>query len=412
MKRITYFAAMIVLLLSCGRSIETSDTTDISYKSATLWGQAKHVEWSPEMRIGFIISTIENPSISNGIILVSEAPDQDKKFFIDAKGLNSDTKYYFRAFLDDNGTYTLGNIKSFQTSAIKLDLVTKEATAVGYLAGTINGYYTPNEVDDFEIRPFFIYSAVDSTLDALKLSGERVRSKESSESFYYTIDDLTIGQKIYYVAAAKVYDKEVYGSVSSFTTEIRPATTGAVELGLSVKWADCNLGAKSPEDSGYYYAWGENNIKDDYSWSTYTFGPKTGPFKKYNSIDSFGPVDNKMVLDESDDVAHIKFGGKWRMPTDTEWTELLTKCAWTWTTQNGVNGNLVTAPNGNSIFLPALGYWDERRFLGKDYEGCYWSSSLYKYGPDRAHCLKVNQVRAYSVIEYRKLGYSIRPVSD
>ena len=130
----------------------------------------------------------------------------------------------------------------------------------------------------------------------------------------------------------------------------------AVDLGLSVKWANVNVGAISPEDYGDYFAWGETELKTDYSWSTYKFELGTdenGPFSKYVTNSSYGTVDNKTVLDPEDDAAHVNWGGSWRMPTDAEWTELRTKCTWTWTSE--VNGMLVTGPNGKSIFLPAAG---------------------------------------------------------
>ena len=154
----------------------------------------------------------------------------------------------------------------------------------------------------------------------------------------------------------------------------------AVDLGLSVKWASFNLGATKPEDYGDYYAWGETEPKENYSWSTYKFGTSSsGPFSKYNTISSYGSIDNKTVLEPEDDVAHVKLGGKWRMPTDAEWAELRTKCTWTWVTNyngSGINGGLVKATNGNSIFLPAAGYRDATNLYNAGSGGRYWSSSL------------------------------------
>ena len=150
-----------------------------------------------------------------------------------------------------------------------------------------------------------------------------------------------------------------YGTCEVLVRKLGPLPTGAVDLGLSVYWAECNLGVSKPEEYGDYYAWGETEPKESYSWSTYKFGTSPpGPFSKYNTISIFGSIDNKTVLEPEDDVAHVKLGGKWRMPTDAEWAELMEKCTWTWVTNyngSGINGRLVKATNGNSIFLPAAG---------------------------------------------------------
>ena len=192
--------------------------------------------------------------------------------------------------------------------------------------------------------------------------------------------------------------------------------SGAVDLGLSVYWATCNLGAAKPEDYGDYYAWGETEPKEDYSWSNYKFGTSSsGQIFKYNTINSYGSIDNKTVLEPEDDVAHVKLGGKWRMPTDAEWTELRTKCTWTWVTNyngSGINGRLVEATNGNSIFLPAAGY---RYDTGRDKAGSrgyYWSSSLSTGFPDDAWRVSFDSDYVYRDEFDRYFGLSVRPVSE
>ena len=190
-----------------------------------------------------------------------------------------------------------------------------------------------------------------------------------------------------------------------------------VDLGLpsELKWATCNIGADKPEDYGYYYAWGETEPKTDYSWSTYKFELGTdynGPFSKYVTNSSYGTVDNKTVLDPEDDAAHVNWGGRWRMPTDDEWTELSTKCIWTWTTQNGVNGRLVTGPNGKSIFFPAAGFRYNTDLDNAGSYGIYWSSSLksdYPYDAYGVYFYSDGVERGYGG---RCYGQSVRPVSE
>ena len=185
-----------------------------------------------------------------------------------------------------------------------------------------------------------------------------------------------------------------------------------VDLGLSVKWATCNVGATSPEEYGDYYAWGETEPKTTYNWNYYKWcsGSST-TLTKYNTSSEYGTVDNKTVLDPEDDAAAVNWGGAWRMPTDAEWTELRENCTWTWTTKNGVNGYEVKGTNGNSIFLPAAGYYSDTYGLSNaGIDGCYWSSSLYTDGPSRALDVDIRSDGVYRNDSLRFSGQSVRPV--
>ena len=187
----------------------------------------------------------------------------------------------------------------------------------------------------------------------------------------------------------------------------------AVDLGLSVKWANMNVGATSPEDYGGYYAWGETEEKDNYDWITYKWcNGSYDTLTKYCAISSYGTVDNKTVLDPEDDVAHVKWGGDWRMPTKAEQDELRNNCTWSWITQNGVNGYKVTGSNGNSIFLPAAGYRNGTEVYKRGSSGYYWSSSLYS---DFSPCAYDLYFRSghddWYYDYYRYSGRSVRPVS-
>ena len=184
-----------------------------------------------------------------------------------------------------------------------------------------------------------------------------------------------------------------------------------VDLGLSVKWATCNVGATKPEEYGDYFAWGETEPKDYYDWSTYKWcNGSYDTQTKYCTNSSYGTVDNKTVLDKEDDAAAVNWGGNWRMPTDAEMTELRNNCTWTWTTQNGVKGYQVTGPNGNSIFLPAAGC---RRGSSLDDAGSYgvfWSSSLLSGNPHIACALYFNSDSVNWYRNGRRYGPSVRPV--
>ena len=208
--------------------------------------------------------------------------------------------------------------------------------------------------------------------------------------------------------------------VSSFT--IGGTTVGeAVDLGLSVKWASWNVGASAPEEYGAYFAWGETEPHFwDYDWVSYKWCngdsnklTKYCPTNKADYWDGMGSPDGKTVLDLEDDAAHANWGGTWRMPTDAEWTELWNNCTWTWTTQNGVNGRLVTSnSNGNSIFLPAAGYRYDGNLIGAGSNGLYWSSSLNTDGPYNAWYVYFDSSGVYGGLDSRYGGFSVRPVSE
>jgi hypothetical protein len=185
-----------------------------------------------------------------------------------------------------------------------------------------------------------------------------------------------------------------------------------VDLGLSVKWATCNVGSDSPEDYGDYFAWGETKPKSVYDWSTYKWckGSKT-TMTKYCTDRDYGTVDNKTQLDLSDDAAHVNWGGSWRMPTYKEFNELREKCSWTWTTENGVKGyKVVSKTNGNSIFLPAAGYRFSSSLGDAGSRGYCWSSSLGTGSPDGAGFVYFGSSDVGWSNDGRCYGQSVRPV--
>ncbi len=158
-----------------------------------------------------------------------------------------------------------------------------------------------------------------------------------------------------------------------------------VDLGLpsGTLWATCNVGASSPEEYGDYFAWGETEPKNYYDWSTYKWCNGTYTTLTKYCIDSAngynGFVDNKTELDPEDDAAYVNWGENWRVPTIVQQKELINYCTWTWTTLNGVNGCLVTGPNGKTLFLPAAGYRRIGLLDSAGSRGIYWSRTIDTY---------------------------------
>ena len=199
--------------------------------------------------------------------------------------------------------------------------------------------------------------------------------------------------------------KEKIGNGGGGVTPPTPQPTMEyVDLGLSVKWATCNLGASKPSDYGHYYAWGETMVKASYSWDTYKWG-------RENNITKYNNSDRKTVLDPEDDVATAKLGSPWRMPTKDEINELIGGCTWKWTKKDGVEGYEVKGTNGNVIFLPAAGYrkGSKSQYIRK--MGYYWSSSLSNV--EGSVCARDLIFYSYAQnwgFDNRCYGFQIRPV--
>ena len=192
---------------------------------------------------------------------------------------------------------------------------------------------------------------------------------------------------------------------------------GYVDLGLpsGLLWATCNVGAETPEEYGDYFAWGETQPKSTYNWSTYQYCMGSiRTITKYCNNSSYGYngfTDNLTTLLPEDDAATANWAGNWRMPTKEEWQELYNNTTVTWTTQNGVNGKLFTATNGNSLFLPAAGIRDDSSLYFAGVYGGYWSSSLYTGNPDYACSLVFgSDVDEMGDGNGRNGGFTVRPV--
>ena len=174
-----------------------------------------------------------------------------------------------------------------------------------------------------------------------------------------------------------------------------------VDLGLSVYWCSCNVGAESPEEYGDYYAWGETKPKSSYTEENYSY--YNNDTKVYTDI-------GENISGTEYDAATVNLGSDWRMPTKAELQELLDKCTWEWTQINSVNGYKVTAENGNSIFIPASGYnyiWKSK--VGEKEGLRLWSSN--SYSEDESAYSLVNYNTSYVTFVSKCTGMTIRPVT-
>lgn len=219
----------------------------------------------------------------------------------------------------------------------------------------------------------------------------KVEGHRGVPSYNSVINGLEEG-KTYYIRAYATnnvgtsYGEEIiYTHKNNNTSDGKQNGHDYVDLGLpsGTKWATMNIGASAPEDYGNYYAWGETETKEDYSWNTYTyFFDNNGNYVPYDDnwhVESGELKDiGSNIAGTQYDVAHMKWGDSWQIPTSAQMDELQNReyCEWIWTFLNGVKGYIITSKlNGKSIFLPACGvfYSCEQQHMNTD--GHYWLST-------------------------------------
>ena len=194
-----------------------------------------------------------------------------------------------------------------------------------------------------------------------------------------------------------------------------PWNKGYIDLGLTsgLCWATTNLGATEPEGEGLHFAWGEIEPKDNYSYRTYKWANllEDNEYIKYVTKDRYGFVDFRTTLDPSDDAANEALTSKWHIPTLQDAEELLRECTVENLEYKGVKGYYIKGPNGNVIFLPAVG-----KMVGETYEDCtdcgvYWTSTLHEDYQDQANVLFFNYAWSLEVDKNPRVeGLPIRPV--
>ncbi|MBQ4525349.1 MAG: hypothetical protein IJA00_04660 [Bacteroidaceae bacterium] len=359
---------------------------------------------SPVTERGFCVSsTSEEPTTADRkVTSTSEGPD----FSATIDGLAEGTTYHIRAYAVNAKGVGYGETRSFfATQTIELPgLSDTQVSSSGDVTATAVATLADNGGDMLIVERGFCIS---STSEEPTINDRKLVSTSEGSEFSAKIDGLTAGTT-YYVRAYVMTSKGVaYASVASFKALKIAGLNGCevVDLGLSVKWASCNVGAFFPEEYGGYFAWGETKEKSSYYLATY---------KHFNSSTKGFYDIGSNISKTSYDVAYVKWGGSWRMPTHDEIKELVDNCSWEWITYNGVNGQLVTAPNGNSIFLPAAGYRYGTDLNSCGSNGYYWSATF--YGDDSYSAYSLNFDGGGNYLDFRdglrRYGFTVRPVAE
>ncbi len=404
--------------LGCERSqhvvISRPGKLDISITEITNgWGNAMVMtETSTLIDRGICWSTHHSPTVQD---LHNSYGAGGGFYTFNITALDPEKTYYVRAYaLDGSGTSYSREVRINPAIGGNLPRVAGtgvtnvgQTTAVG--SGNVT-YEGGSPVTERGICWSMIYPTIASS---------HVSCGVGTGAFTADITGLIPNSTYYARAYATNSYGTAYGEQVEFTTPQNGGGVGTheyVDLGLpsGLLWATCNVGANAPEEYGDYFAWGETQPKDYYHWSTYQYcmgGDST--LTKYCNNASCGYngfTDNLTTLLSEDDAATTNWGDGWRMPTDLECQELIDNTTCVWTTQNGVNGRLFTASNGNSIFMPATGIYLDGGLVDVGLTGSYWSRSFVTHRPDHAWRLGFYSETCHRISYSRYAGVSVRPV--
>ena len=367
---------------------------------------------------GVCYSTSPEPDLDDNVVEGTYYGYGNNQFSCDLENLEPNTTYYVRAYAQ-NWLQLIAYSEEVSFTTVDVPTVTTlEVTNITNSTAVANASVTFSNMSQIVERGF-LYGTSDEGLWYGNVGSDvAVYEGTSQNDFSCSLAGLDSNTEYYVRAYAKTVEGIGYGDIVSFTTSGGGGTDdhAYVDLGLpsGLLWATCNVGADNPEDYGDYFAWGETQPRDMYNWSTYQYcnGSYTTLTKYCNSstYGNNGFTDNLTTLLPEDDAATANWGSGWRMPTQAEFQELLDNTTVTWTQQNGVNGRLFTAANGNSLFLPAVGYRYDGSLDGAGSFGLYWSSSLSASYPCSAWFLDFYSGNYLMRISYRYRGQSVRPV--
>ena len=380
-------------------NIITLDAADITTNSAVLRGSI-NLDGKSITEKGFVVYTDENSVTEYDV-----AGNEIGEFSCQISELEDGAVYYYKAYMIVGDETFYGEEKSFTTLeeiVITIpEVVTVSVTEVTENTAILTGEVVSDGGAEVVERGFIWndhYDGEGSIEDFIVEVGSGVGV------FTYQLTGLQQNTEYYFLAYAINSEGEALGQNIYFTTlegEEDNIINGYeyVDLGLpsGLKWAVHNVGASAAEDYGDYYAWGEIETKDSYT--------------QQNSV-TYGMPMEDISGDPQYDVARALWGETWRLPTRDEQKELLDNCTWEWTSQNGVNGYLVTGSNGNSIFLPAAGYKENSSHTEVGEYGYYWSSTPQSNSNLGAYYLYMSESSKLSYYYARVAGQSVRAVSE
>ena len=253
------FLFVTALTVSCDKNddplgnepIATAEALNVSETSAVLSGYVR-IQESSSASFGIIYSTKENPSLDNGKAITCREIDRNNRFFVTATNLQPATKYYYKAFLDTDGVYRVGDVKEFTTNDVNVSITTGNATEIGLYSAKLNGQLMVDSSEDVEKNAWFLFGSGELSLDELKTSGKKASASIASDgTISVSLQSLSYNTGYSFVACSKVLDKEFFGDVKEFTTNdvnVSITTGNATEIGLYSAKLNGQLMVDSSED--------------------------------------------------------------------------------------------------------------------------------------------------------------------
>lgn len=388
-------------------TVLTSDVTEITETTAMISYEVASDGGANVTSRGICWSTNENPTIEGTYTNDGEGVGT---FTSTMTNLTPNTTYYVRAYATNSEGTSYGNEMNFTTlEEIILELPT--VTDVTISEVTSNTSIISAEVltdGGAEVTERGFYWGEKSSVEP-----NRVNVGEGLGNFTYQLTGLNGGTEYYVYSYAKNSVGEVVGTIAYFTTIENTPEIEYVDMGFpsGVKWATCNFGATTPEGYGEYYAWGEIETKEEYTWQNgncLTYGKELGDISGNPEYD----------------VVAAKWGGNWRSPRLEDMYELVTLCDWIW---NGKGFNVVSRINGSYIFLPAAGFMNTLAANAAGTEGAldqgvwgyYWTTTPYSEeleggtNTNKKACFLTFSSGGYMTDQGGRFnGFSIRPVRD
>ena len=276
-----------------------------------------------------------------------------------------------------------------------------------YVERRTSGYVITSNVPGYEGNSIYLPAAGHiSDSENFRAEGGVVSNKGFELDYWTATLEQTIGgdRRWYGYTIRPVLDDNQSGNKPVIAPDpvTKPKRNVMVDLGLRVLWADCNVGAQNPEESGARFAWGETAPKTYYSDYNYKYKKNYDNmywwYFKYSVGDEYDEapfIDGKNRLEKDDDAAYVNWGGKWRMPTKAEFVELFENCDWTETTVNGIGGFLITSRvpgyTSNSIFLPYYCQDGFSQFALRDNDSEYMTSELGSRGSSQCVVLEISE---------------------
>lgn len=369
------------------KSITTGDAT-VTAISAVITGTVSDLSKldSERYKVGTVYGTSGDPTKS-GTYKVGSI-DEQGNVTTALTNLTEGTTYYYATYVTLQSKVTeYGEVKSF--IATDADVATAAATGIGACHATFNGQATGvGDILDKVSAGFKYSTSADGVEDGIDLPLD-----QAATTLTLSVKGLLPGTTYHYAAYAKVGDSVIFGNTQTFTTA--PQEMEYVDMGTSVLWAKCNIGAETESETGILVGFGDQTF---YSTSL--------------SDDDYTPWD--IAGTDEDIINNLSIDGdatkKSCTPTAAQMTELISKTTQTVATVDGVAGIRFTAKNGNSIFLPYTGYRSGANVTA-DGAGYYWTGTVSEMDETLAKSLKVSQ-GAGVAFSARHLGLAVRSVRE